>query len=149
MSAPEVRRSPIEGRGLFVTCDQPAGSILTTYFGPVLAEPPPPDAEGRIHGLELEPGKWIDGSGDDNLARFANHSCDPSAEAVRDGTVVHLQARRPLRSGEEVTFDYGYGLADAPGHPCRCGTTGCPGLIVAEPLRPILRRLRLNRKPRD
>lgn len=150
MSGTEVRPSAIDGRGLFAARAAAPGETLAIYRGPVVDAPPPPDRDGRVFALALEDGRWIDGSGEDNPARFANHACDPSAEAVRDGDVIRLVARRDLVPGDEITFDYGFGLADALAHPCRCGAPDCPGRIVAAPLRGLLRRtLRQARQPRD
>jgi uncharacterized protein len=101
--------------------------------------PGAPSGQG-VFALELEPGLWIDGSGPHNPARHANHSCEPSAEAIREGNRIALVATKRLLPGDEVTFDYGFGLADALGHPCRCGSPACAGRIVAAPLRPLLRR---------
>lgn len=149
MSDVAVGGSTIHGLGLFARRPFAAGERLATYTGPILTEPPAPDASGHVHAMALAPGRWIDGRGAGNLARHANHSCDPNAEAIADGDVVHLSARRAVAMGEEITFDYGFGLADALGHPCRCGSPGCPGRIVAEPLRAALRRHLRVRKPRD
>lgn len=135
-----ARSSPIHGTGLFTCRHFVAGEYLTQYQGPIVDQPPGPDASGLIHAMELSPGRWIDGSGDSNIARFANHSCNPNAEAVATGGGVELRAKRDLAANEEVTFDYGYGLADALAHPCKCGAPGCPGRIVAEPLRSAIRR---------
>jgi SET domain-containing protein len=140
MTAPGPGPSPIHGTGLIARSSHRRGEILCHFTGPVATEPPPPLADGRLFALELEPGRWINGSDPDNLARHANHSCDPSAEAVRDGDRVALVARRDLVAGEEITFDYGFGLADALANPCRCGAAGCVGRMVAAPLRPLLRR---------
>lgn len=149
MSGVEAHASRIEGRGLFATRAFRAGEVVATYRGPVVTAPPGPDPEGRIHALELEPGRWIEGADPANLARFANHACEPTAEAVRAGDVVELRALADLPAGAEVTFDYGFGLADAFAHPCRCGAPGCPGFIVASPLRPLLRRQLRGQKGRD
>lgn len=150
MTAPGPGPSPIHGTGLLARTRHRRGDLLCAYHGPVVETPPPPDAEGRVFALELGPGAWIDGSGADNPARHANHSCDPSAEAVREGEHILLVARRDLEPGEEITFDYGFGLADALEHPCRCGAPGCPGRILAQPLRPLLRRhLRRGRTTGD
>ena len=145
----EARASRIEGRGLFAARAFRAGEVVATYRGPVVTRRPGPDAEGRIHALELEPGRWIDGADPANLARFANHACEPTAEAVRTGEVVELRALADLPPGAEITFDYGFGLGDALGNPCGCGAAGCAGFIVAEPLRPLLRRQLRGRKGRD
>jgi len=34
-------------------------------------------------------------------------------------------ARRGIRAGEEITFNYGYDLEDYREHPCRCGSANC------------------------
>lgn len=140
MTEPAPGPSPIHGTGLFARSPHRRGDILCHFTGPVASRPPPADAAGRTYSLELEPGRWIDGSGSDNLARHANHSCDPSAEAVRQSDRVALVALRDLGPGEEITFDYGFGLADALGNSCRCGAILCAGRILASPLRPLLRR---------
>ncbi len=147
MSDPAPGPSRIHGTGLFARSSHRKGDRLCRFSGPLADAPPAADAAGRTHGLELEPGRWIDGSTDANLARHANHSCDPTAEAVRDGDRVSLLALRDLEPGDEITFDYGFGLADALQNPCRCGAPGCGGWIVAAPLRPLLRRHLLRRRP--
>lgn len=149
MSEVEARPSPIHGLGLFALRPFDPGERLATYAGPIVDRHPGPDAQGMTHAMELEPGCWIDGRDADNLARHANHSCDPNAEAIRKGDVVHLIARRRVAAGEEITFDYGYGLPDALDQPCRCGAGGCPGRIIAGPLRASLRRHLRRRQSRD
>lgn len=141
--------SPIHGTGLVARRRFAAGETLAHYLGPVVTRRPGPDAGGRIHALELAAGRWIDGNQAGNTARFANHSCEPNAEMVAAGDAARLVACRDIAEGEEITFDYGFGLADALGHPCRCGAPSCPGRIVAEPLRGSLRRHLRTRKPRD
>ncbi len=49
----------------------------------------------------------IDGSPRWNLARYANHSCKPNAEAVWYGTEVWICARKNILPGEEIVYDYG------------------------------------------
>jgi SET domain-containing protein len=41
-------------------------------------------------------------------------------------------ANREIEPGEEITFNYGFDLADYREYPCRCGAVGCVGYIVAE-----------------
>ena len=49
-------------------------------------------------------------------------------------------ALRTIRPGEEITFNYGYDLADYRDHPCRCGSPNCVGYIVAEEFKETVRR---------
>ena len=152
MSGPDVvaRPSPIAGLGLFALRAFTARERIVPYVGPVSARPPCA-AEGKVFGLEISPGRWLDGGGPENPARHANHSCAPSAEMIWDEAdgQAWLTSVRTLPPGTEITFDYGFSLAESLGHPCRCGAPGCVGRIVAAPLRGALRRhLRFSR-PRD
>ena len=82
----------------------------------------------------------IDGSVDWNLARYANHSCEPNCETdVIDGH-IWIIALRDIAVGEEITYNYTYDLDDYRDHPCRCGTPSCVGYIVAEEFFPTIRR---------
>lgn len=147
----ETRPSAIAGRGLFACRDFAAGERLAPYRGPTGTTPPQRPENGEVFALEVAPGLWLDGSGPDNPARWANHSCEPNAELIWDASAVEawLTSVRPLQAGEEITFDYGFSLADSLFHPCFCRTPVCVGRIIAAPLRPALRRhLRFSR-PRD
>ncbi|MGA0134363.1 MAG: SET domain-containing protein [Opitutales bacterium] len=137
----ESRPSPVSGFGLFATLTFEAGQRIAPYLGrPVYA---PSRARGApVFDLEIRPGLWLDGSGGDNPARWANHSCRPNAVLVwHDETrEAWLTAARRVEAGEEITFDYGFNLAEAMAHPCHCGSPDCVGRIVAAPLRAALRR---------
>jgi SET domain-containing protein len=154
MSAADVdaRPSPIAGHGLFARRDFAAGERIAPYLGVLTRHAPDPAATGgKVFSLEIATGLWLDGSTEQNLARFANHACDPNAELTWAGPDegAWLTALRPLSAGVEITFDYGFSLADSLAHPCHCGHPECPGRIIAGPLRSSLRRhLRFSR-PRD
>jgi len=147
----ETRPSAIAGQGLFAARDFAAGERLAAYRGPRSAIPPARSETGEVHALEIAPGLWLDGSGADNPARWANHSCAPNAELVWLGAAegAWLISLRALRAGEEIAFDYGFSLAESLFHPCACGAPGCVGRIIAEPLRPALRRHLRFSLPRD
>jgi SET domain-containing protein len=147
----ETRRSGIAGRGLFARRDFASGERLAPYRGPTTTTPPVRPETGEVLALEVAAGLWLDGSGVDNPGRWANHSCEPNAELIwhDSSREAWLTSLRPLQAGEEITFDYGFSLADSLFHPCTCRTPGCIGRIIAAPLRPALRRhLRFSR-PRD
>ncbi len=58
---------------------------------------------------------------------YLNHACDPNA--MRSG--VKVFAWRPIRAGDEITIDYRLnGFDESCRWECRCGTRGCPGLVV-------------------
>lgn len=150
LAAVEARPSPIAGLGLFALRAFTAGERLAPYLG-TLSSVTPPAAAGKIYALEIGPGRWLDGSAADNPARHANHACHPNAELVwtEAEATAWLVATRPLQAGEEITFDYGFSLAESLFQRCTCGAPDCLGRIIAAPLRPALRRhLRFSR-PRD
>ena len=57
-----------------------------------------------------------------------NHSCEPNA-GFRDG--LALCALRPIRAGEEITWDYSCAIdeEDFTGFSCACGTPSCRRVI--------------------
>jgi SET domain-containing protein len=67
--------------------------------------------------------------------RWINHSCDPNCEVHADVDErgrpwARIVATRPIRSGEEITYDYA--LEPHLAEPCRCGSPRCRGSIVDE-----------------
>jgi len=85
----------------------------------------------------------IDANHGGNTARWINHSCKPNCEAVLDEneadpkkSKVYIEAKRAIRPGEELTYDYGITL-DEPHTArlkkiwaCRCGAKNCTGTML-------------------
>jgi SET domain-containing protein len=138
-----IHSSPIQGRGLFAAASIPAGSHIVEYVGDRISKTESlrrcQEENYYIFALDDE---WdIDGNVERNIARFINHSCEPSCEAELSNGRVWIVARRDIASGEELTYNYGYDLVDYRDHPCRCGAASCVGYIVAEEFFPSLRRM--------
>lgn len=149
----EVRKSPIHGFGVFATRDIAAGTLLCTYDGELISgDEAARRSAGRsrenphapIYIFELDADRFIDATdtGTENPARFINHSCDENCDAIFNALTqkIEIRAQRDIRAGEEISIDYGFGLAGFFERPCRCGARGCVGYIVAKPLRPALLR---------
>jgi uncharacterized protein len=52
--------------------------------------------------------RWtIDGTSRKNLGRYANHSCRPNAETHTIGHKVIIRAIKNIRTGVEITYNYG------------------------------------------
>jgi SET domain-containing protein len=137
------RPSAISGHGLFATRAFSPGEIIAPYLGKVLTARPIKSSESSAtYILEIKPGLWIDGSDIQNPARSANHSCEPNAELllIESANFANLCASSHILPGDEITFDYGFSLSESLFYPCTCGKMSCPGKIIAEPLRPALRR---------
>jgi SET domain-containing protein len=83
----------------------------------------------------------LDGRTRSNIARLINHSCSPNCRVDVIAGRIWIIARRDILANEELTFDYGFRLAEWPWHPCRCGSPRCPGFIVASAQRWRVRRI--------
>jgi uncharacterized protein len=70
--------------------------------------------------------RWtVDGSSRHNMGRYANHSCRPNAESdVVKGKVI-LRARKKIKPGEEITYDYGREYFDIFLKPAGCRCAKC------------------------
>jgi SET domain-containing protein len=171
----EIRDSLLHGCGVFARQLIPAGTRLLEYTGERITklEADRRCEAGNVYIIGLDETWDIDGAVGENPARFINHSCEPNCEAVIEEEVtLQLGAEEPklpgdlsckgltsrshiwvdtirdLVAGEEVTFNYGYDLADYLTHPCRCGQPTCVGYIVAAEFFPQLRRKSRKRRKR-
>jgi hypothetical protein len=144
MSVVRVRPSSIHGLGGFAAGDLPAGARVIEYVGEKIskAESLRRCQAGNPCLFSLDAETDLDGNAPWNPARFLNHSCAPNCDAELIGGRIWIVARRRIRAGEELTFNYGYDLQDYREHPCHCGAPDCVGFIVAEEFFPSLRRLR-------
>ncbi len=126
--------SAIHGLGGFAKQPLPAGTTIIEYVGEKItkAESVNRCERNNEYIFALDDRYDLDGSVDWNPARFINHSCSPNCEAeLRDGR-IWIVASRDIGAGEELTFNYGFGLEDYRQYPCRCGSPDCVGYIVAE-----------------
>lgn len=80
----------------------------------------------RLDGIMV-----IDASHRGNLARFINHSCDPNCFAktitLNGSKRIVLYARKSIRPGEEITYDYKFPTEKDPKKKvkCLCGSSSC------------------------
>jgi SET domain-containing protein len=150
-----VRRSRIQGRGVFAARDIDEGERIVEYLGTRIsseeadAQSPDDEASSRHHTFlfAVDDKIVIDGSRGGNDARLINHSCDPNCEIVIERRRIFIHALRAIRAKEELSYDYwyvtdtGYTLDDLRRiYPCRCGTPSCRGTL-ARPPKPPKRRV--------
>lgn len=151
-----VRRSRVQGRGVFATRHIAPGERIVEYLGMRLthaeadAECPDDEKVDRHHTFlfAVDDRTVIDGGRNGNDARFINHSCDPNCEVVIDRRRVFIHALRDIAEGEELFYDYWYQTDDSYTlsdlrriYPCRCGSGRCRGTL-ARPLRRPNKRAR-------
>ena len=139
-----LRRSTIHGRGVYARSDIPKGTRLIEYTGEHISNAEADrryedDKMGRHHTFlfTVDEKVVIDGARKGNDARFLNHSCDGNCEAVTDRKRIFLEARRNIKAGEELLYDYQYERTDEHTaederlYACRCGAAKCRGSILA------------------
>ena len=100
---------------------------------------PDSDPDNPFHTFlfELNDGQLIDASVRGNAARWINHSCDPNCEPFEDDDGrVFIEARRTIRKGEELAYDYKLSLGGRitakirRDYGCHCGASGCRGTML-------------------
>ena len=130
----EIRPSRIHGTGVFARADIAAETRVVEYMGERLSkdESLRRRRAGNFFVFIVTDQFDIDGAVESNPARFINHSCDPNCEARMEDERIWIIAKRDIKAGEELSFNYGYDLQDYEDHPCACGAPTCLGYMVAE-----------------
>jgi SET domain-containing protein len=144
-----VRNSKIHGRGVFATRTIRKGARIIEYRGQRTTwdealERPASDPRDPNHTFffETSDGRVIDANVRGNAARWINHSCDANAQSFEyDDGRVFIEARRTIRRGDEITYDYRL-TVDGPltkrtlaDYACRCGAAKCRGVLLLLPRR--------------
>jgi hypothetical protein len=145
-----ARKSAIHGNGVFALAPIAKGERVIEYKGRrrTHADVDAGDSGGVESGhtflFTLNDDYVIDANFEGNSARWINHSCDPNCEAVleenegkdRRKDRVFIEAKRRIKPGEELTYDYGITL-DEPHTArlkkiwaCHCGAKNCTGTML-------------------
>ena len=132
-----VRRSRIQGLGVFAAENIPSGHKVIEYTGERITQ-----REGDKRFRELwfsrrpkrfcvfsSGRRWvIDGGVGGSGAEIVNHSCEPNLRARKvRGHILYFSCRR-IQKGEELTVDYRFSKK-AVRVPCYCGSASCRGTI--------------------
>ena len=129
----------IKGYGVRALCDVEQGTLICEYTGEALNARQFASRRQTLYSKNYflrADDLVIDASRRGNAARFINHSCDPCAEVQvwsiprADGrslrTAVGIFAKRAIRAGEEITYDYRFETFDEAAEiRCLCGAPGC------------------------
>jgi SET domain-containing protein len=146
-----LRRSPIHGNGVFALVDIRKGTELLEYRGRRMTHGQidrlyaDTTDNGHTFLFTLNDRYVIDANFEGNIARWINHSCKPNCQAVieedegkdRRKDRVLIETIRPLRAGEELTYDYGIltpRLKEI--WACRCGAPRCIGTMLKPKRKP-------------
>ncbi len=97
------------GLGLFATAPIRKRSRVAEYKGPLLTTKKAAkiEASGNRYLYEINSRWTIDGTPRSNVARYANHSCNPNCDTTAVKRRVFIFALRNIKPGEEITYDYG------------------------------------------
>jgi SET domain-containing protein len=115
------------GLGLFAIRPIKKREKIAEYRGPRVdaAEAGRLERRGNRYLYEINPRVTIDGTPRSNVARYANHSCNPNAETYTYGGRVFIRAMRNVKPEEEITYDYGTNYLKLVIGRSRCQCTRC------------------------
>ena len=99
-----VKRSRT-GLGLFTFSPIKKGQCIIEYTGRTLSKEEEYESNS-LYLFEVSKTKTIDGSVRSNTARYINHACKPNCEIEIWGGCVWVFAKRTIRQGEELSYDY-------------------------------------------
>jgi SET domain-containing protein len=98
----------INGLGLFTLVPIKKGDCIIEYVGDILTTDEEVQKRGGQYLFEVSKKKTIDGSVRWNTARYINHVCTKqNCEVEIRQTRVFIYAKRNIKAGEELSYDYG------------------------------------------
>lgn len=133
----EIRRSAINGEGIFASQPIQEGEVVIIVGGVVMTETEF-DAFQAAHPLynfiQIDPELYLveDPETTQSLEGFVNHSCDSNTWMQDEVTLV---ARRDIKAGEEVTVDYALFTTQSNwmlDRRCRCGSPHCRRIVTGD-----------------
>ena len=121
-----IRSSSIHAAGCYTTAPIRKGVKVLEYTGPRLTKR---QADKRYQDSSIT---YLFGVGDGTrvinghgMAMFINHSCDPNCETEEIAGRVWIISIRPIKAGEELTYDYNLYDGDDDEARCYCGAATC------------------------
>ena len=118
-----VKRSSA-GLGLFAARPFKKGERVIEYFGRTITNAEAYTSRSK-YLFEVHGRKTIDGATRRNTARYINHSCRPNCTPEIERGRIFIDAKRNIRTGEELTYDYGKEYVDTHIRPRGCRCTAC------------------------
>jgi SET domain-containing protein len=115
-----VKRSRA-GLGLFTNAPIPRGACIIEYVGERISEEES-NRRDNMYIFEVNKHEFVDGATRKNTARYINHSCRPNCEIDIYRKHIYVMAKRNIKAGEELGYDYQSEFFDEFIKPkgCRC-----------------------------
>jgi hypothetical protein len=144
MTRVRIGTSRIHWQGLFAAQAIRKGTRIIEYTGEKIPwkEGERRLLQGNAYIFQLNVRYAIDGKALTNLARYINHSCAPNCASDIIRGHIWIIALRDIQDGEELSYDYGYGLEGYEHRPYTCGATQCCGYILDRPYWGHIKRTR-------
>ncbi len=146
----QVRKSGVHGKGVFALQDIPKGRRIIEYVGEIITwqeaqdrHPHDPKDPNHTFYFHVDEDRVIDAKVGGNASRWINHSCDGNCLADEVDGRVFIAARRDIKAGDELNYDYGLVLEERytkklkAEYPCWCGAKTCRGTLLAPKRRPL------------
>ncbi len=111
-----------DGLGLFTNDPIKKGKCVIEYTGKMITDEQVEKINSNKYLFEVCKNKTIDGAPRTNTARYINHSCRPNCEIEIRKDRVYVMAKKNIRVGEELSYDYDTDYFDEYIKPkgCRC-----------------------------
>jgi SET domain-containing protein len=93
------------GRGIFTESFIPKGSCIIEYLGRPVTEKEQYENRGKYLFWTSDT-TMIDGNIKENTAKYINHSCIPNCEVDIYKKRIYVFAKRNIKVGEELHYDY-------------------------------------------
>jgi SET domain-containing protein len=121
-----IRSSSIHAAGCYTTSSIPKGVKVVEYTGPRISKR---KADAQFKDSKIT---YLFGVGNGStvisghgMAMYINHSCDPNCETEEVRGRVWVMSIRPIKAGEELTYDYNLYDGDEEDATCYCGAATC------------------------
>lgn len=121
------------GLGLKTLREFKKGDEVVEYTGEMITTEEA-DRRGGRYLFEVNDNWTIDGKERANLGRYINHSCRPNCEAIHyeddanpKEDQIMIVAKRNIKAGEELTYDYGKAHFNEYIKPYGCKCEKCRG----------------------
>ncbi len=117
------------GKGVFAEEKIPKGACILEYTGRALNDWEQHNKSGKYF---FETGKhsMIDGNVPGNIAKYVNHACKPNCEIDIKNKRVFIFAKRTIKPGEELTYDYDTEYFDEFIKPKGCLCNSCSPVLA-------------------
>lgn len=124
MNNVEVRKSPIQGTGVYSLKNFIEGEIILSIDDSQVVTDPStlPDEDNEYNCDYLDNGKVVLMK---DPERSINHSCDPSTYIKTIDGIRKVIAKKNIKIGDEITFDYAINGENEGSFVCRCGSDRC------------------------